>query len=52
MSNVVCNLDPQGHITYPINQGMSEAVRDTELTWCRIFYDSEFMVGQPPTKLS
>jgi hypothetical protein len=52
MANAVCNLDPHGQIVYPVNEGMSDAVRSTELAWCRIFYDSEFMVGNPPTYLS
>ncbi|KAH6645348.1 hypothetical protein BKA67DRAFT_595736 [Truncatella angustata] len=43
MSNVICNLDSYGQIVYPINEGMSDAIRSTELAWCHIFYDSETM---------
>jgi len=50
MSNVICNLDPQGRITYPINEGMSDAVKSTELAWCEIFCDSESMVGTSCTQ--
>lgn len=44
MANAVCNLDSHGQIVYPVNKGMSEAVRRTEVVWCRIFYDAELMV--------
>jgi hypothetical protein len=52
MANVVCNLDPYGQIVYPMNEGMSDAVRSTELTWCRIFHETESMVGHPHIYLS
>jgi hypothetical protein len=47
IANAVCNLDANKQIVYPVNEGMSGAVRDTEAIWCRIFYDSELMVGNP-----
>lgn len=49
MANILCNLDPNGQITYPINEGMSDEIKRNELTWCHIFYDSEFLVGNPVT---
>lgn len=49
MANIICNLDPNGQIVYPINEGMSDEIKNNELTWCHIFYDSEFMVGNPVT---
>ncbi|KAG6358548.1 hypothetical protein INS49_012065 [Diaporthe citri] len=42
-ANILCNLDPNGQITYPINEGMSDEIKRNELTWCHIFYDSEFL---------
>ena len=45
MANAVCNLDTHGKVVYPVNEGMSDTVRSTELAWSRIFYDSEVMVG-------
>lgn len=47
MANAICNLDPHGQIVYPVNEGMSDVVRSTELAWCRLFYDMETMVGNP-----
>lgn len=44
MANTVYNLDSTGQVVYPVNEGMSDAVRSTELAWSRIFYDSESMV--------
>lgn len=49
MANILCNLDPNGQIAYPINEGMSDEVKSNELTWCHIFYDSEFLVSDPVT---
>ncbi|KAL2867572.1 uncharacterized protein BJX67DRAFT_371908 [Aspergillus lucknowensis] len=43
MANTVCNLDLSGQVVYPVNEGMSDAVRSTELAWSRIFYDSEVL---------
>ncbi|KAJ6184692.1 hypothetical protein N7519_005993 [Penicillium mononematosum] len=43
MANAVYNLDSHGKIVYPVNEGMSDTVKSTELAWSRIFYDSEVM---------
>ncbi|KAI0537875.1 hypothetical protein GGR58DRAFT_513508 [Xylaria digitata] len=43
MTNAICNFDAHGQIVYPINEGMSDVVRSTELSWCRLFYDMESM---------
>lgn len=45
MANILCNLDPNGQIVYPINEGMSEEIKSNEHTWLHIFYDSESMVS-------
>lgn len=45
MANAICNLDTHGQIVYPVNEGMSDVVRSTEIAWCRLFYDMETMVG-------
>jgi hypothetical protein len=47
MANILCNLDNNGQIVYPINEGTSDEIKSNELTWCHIFYDSEFLVGNP-----
>lgn len=47
MANILCNLDTNGQIVYPINEGMSDEIKRNELTWCHIFYDSEILVRSP-----
>ncbi|KAJ6781024.1 hypothetical protein PWT90_04926 [Aphanocladium album] len=41
MANIICNFDSHGHLTYLVNQGMSDAVLQTELAWCKLFTESE-----------
>lgn len=50
MANAVCNFDAQGQLVYTVNEGMADIIVNTELAWCRIFYDSEVMVIWPPIK--
>ena len=49
VANIICNFDAQGKLAYRVNEGMSDAVLQTELAWCRLFTDSESLVSLQPS---
>ncbi|OAQ99174.1 hypothetical protein LLEC1_01748 [Akanthomyces lecanii] len=49
VANIICNFDAQGKLAYRVNEGMSDAVLQTELAWCKLFTDSETLVSLRPT---
>lgn len=48
VANIICNFDGQGKLVYRVNEGMSDAVLQTELAWCKLFTDSETLVSLGP----